>query len=1766
MKNIIVKINDAVQTVQEVNVVTNDGQPTVIKATKNVNYQFIDRATGRGPDHIVTKRVGQDLHISLEDEGKESDLIIEGFYDQDGAAALIGQAENGQYYYYVPDTGEVADYVTQLVPGDIEGQALGGESVVAPWWLGATQTKAAIWPWLLGGLLGAGAIAALANDDDDKGSNDNNSTTPVQPTPKTATPTVTVTNKDTDNDGVDDKTTISGTTEPNAEVTVKLPDGSTVTTKANDKGEYSVDVPVLNEGDKVEVTAKAPNKETSDPTEGTVPAVDTTPNEPEVEKTATPTVNVTNKDTDNDGVDDKTTISGTTEPNAEVTVKLPDGSTVTTKANDKGEYSVDVPVLNEGDKVEVTAKAPNKETSDPTEGTVPAVDTTPNEPEVEKTATPTVNVTNKDTDNDGVDDKTTISGTTEPNAEVTVKLPDGSTVTTKANDKGEYSVDVPVLNEGDKVEVTAKAPNKETSDPTEGTVPAVDTTPNEPEVEKTATPTVNVTNKDTDNDGVDDKTTISGTTEPNAEVTVKLPDGSTVTTKANDKGEYSVDVPVLNEGDKVEVTAKAPNKETSDPTEGTVPAVDTTPNEPEVEKTATPTVNVTNKDTDNDGVDDKTTISGTTEPNAEVTVKLPDGSTVTTKANDKGEYSVDVPVLNEGDKVEVTAKAPNKETSDPTEGTVPAVDTTPNEPEVEKTATPTVNVTNKDTDNDGVDDKTTISGTTEPNAEVTVKLPDGSTVTTKANDKGEYSVDVPVLNEGDKVEVTAKAPNKETSDPTEGTVPAVDNTPTPAAVDNSNGDGVVTQNADEGKDVVTTVKLNNNNGVDNLTIDVAGGTSGRPIQMDDLAPVAERTFTAYDKDGNEVTDGVTANQDGTVNVAAGVVKFDIKQKALEDNETEGTELLVYTVGGVQGNEAQIIDTSFTPVASEPTVTPSTKDGSVTVNPGTDNDEVPITFTGEDNQPKKVTAKKDTQTNTWTLDDPNGTGATINSQTGEVTIPQDSVKDGEKVTAIGKETGKNDSEPVDDNAGTDTKNATVDNTNKDGVVTQNADEGKDVVTTVKLTNNNGVDNLAINVAGTGTKPADPATDLAAITTRTFTAYDAAGNEVTNGVTANQDGSVNVKAGVVKFDIKQQAVADSTTEGAETLTYTVGGVTGNEATINDTSTAPKTAGVEELYLQEWLEEGDETTKTVDVGTIVLTNDTGADDIPFSFTGTAKAGKEGATTADTDFTVYDLIARDADTNEVPGGITYTVNADGSGTFSVAPGVKYVGVRLNIIQDNTREPDEPFTMKVGKTGNELTADSKVRDNSSIIQLTIALENDSVGAGTSGTNTDKVTNDSTVIVTGVPAGRAWEYTTDGGATWNNGSGDRFEMPNNTELQGVKHVMQVRLKDDTSTTSNELTAVYDKTTTEGRMTVEIVNGKATIKVVDLEPNSVVNVNGTNKAATKEGVVVVDNITVNPSSVFGAKRAIEQTVSAVIKVTDIAGNTAGSDTAQSFRFMNQPNIYNERASEADRQSNVNNNVTNSNDVIFVGSDGGYGDIGGNILGPVNISTLGGNDTLIGDTIQAAGAGSPTTIDMGAGNDSIYLANYIAATGMVPITINMGDGDDLIDVGTASTGQSFYSPSGAAPINIDMGNGNDTFILSGWKGGAGPVSITGGAGFDTIVFDKKGSKDQPLGFNDSDIKVTGFERILLDTDDVLDLAVGQLTNNGNGTKVINGVSYTGLFIEKLDGSTQVGQVNLGTDNGNGTTPGFTKQANAPEGYNAYLADNGQMVYIQDVITIL
>ncbi len=75
----------------------------------------------------------------------------------------------------------------------------------------------------------------------------------------------------------------------------------------------------------------------------------------------------------------------------------------------------------------------------------------------------------------------------------------------------------------------------------------------------------------------------------------------------------------------------------------------------------------------------------------------------------------------------------------------------------------------------------------------------------------------------------------------------------------------------------------------------------------------------------------------------------------------------------------------------------------------------------------------------------------------------------------------------------------------------------------------------------------------------------------------------------------------------------------------------------------------------------------------------------------------------------------------------------------------------------------------------TISLANDS-GAN----RTDGITNDATVNVTGLEPDTIWEYSTDGGTTWNMGSGTSFELNEATYADGAVQVRQTDLAGNTS--------------------------------------------------------------------------------------------------------------------------------------------------------------------------------------------------------------------------------------------------------------------------------------------------------------------------------------------------------------------------------------------------
>ncbi|WP_291932326.1 hypothetical protein, partial [Limnohabitans sp.] len=141
------------------------GQPVRLQAKAGAKYQLLDleKAKAVGPDYVKVKRVGKHLHI-LFDGSTEADVIIEDYYEvmPEGYNGVVGQAENGSFYEYIPEDPDVKGLIPQLADGgQAVSVALGGAEVVGSG--AAVALLAPINPLLAGlGLLGAGAVGVVA--------------------------------------------------------------------------------------------------------------------------------------------------------------------------------------------------------------------------------------------------------------------------------------------------------------------------------------------------------------------------------------------------------------------------------------------------------------------------------------------------------------------------------------------------------------------------------------------------------------------------------------------------------------------------------------------------------------------------------------------------------------------------------------------------------------------------------------------------------------------------------------------------------------------------------------------------------------------------------------------------------------------------------------------------------------------------------------------------------------------------------------------------------------------------------------------------------------------------------------------------------------------------------------------------------------------------------------------------------------------------------------------------------------------------------------------------------------------------------------------------------------------------------------------------------------------------------------------------------------------------------------------------------------------
>ena len=399
-KNISVKINNGNKTLESVKL-NSTNQKVIIKAQPHVNYELVDEATQYAPEMIDTKRVGNDLHIAFEgtDINKESDLVLEGYYEHDNTELVLGMAEDGQYYAYVPQSGVESDAVTLLADQVFAPQALGGNSVTAPFWAFNPS-----WLWVAAGVAAVGGIIAAASGSHGGGSSNNaadkpsdnnakDTTAPAKPTVKAkdngsveVTPPADADTKSvevsyTDEAGTPKTATLTkgedgNWTSNNPDVAVdpatgkatipadKVKDGSPVTAKATDTSGNTGEEGTANAGNNPDTTAPAqPTVEAKD--NGSVdvtPPADADTQSVEVNytdeagtpKTATLTKGndgnwtSNNPDVAVDPVSGKATIPAD---------KVKDGSPVTAKATDTSGNTGEEGTANAGNNPDTTAPA-----------------------------------------------------------------------------------------------------------------------------------------------------------------------------------------------------------------------------------------------------------------------------------------------------------------------------------------------------------------------------------------------------------------------------------------------------------------------------------------------------------------------------------------------------------------------------------------------------------------------------------------------------------------------------------------------------------------------------------------------------------------------------------------------------------------------------------------------------------------------------------------------------------------------------------------------------------------------------------------------------------------------------------------------------------------------------------------------------------------------------------------------------------------------------------------------------------------------------------------------------------------------------------------------------------------------------------------------------------------------------------------------------------------------------------------------------------------
>lgn len=512
--------------------------------------------------------------------------------------------------------------------------------------------------------------------------------------------------------GPDATTTVevAGDAEPGATVSVTIDDRDPITVPVGADGSWSTDVPGLGVGTHtVSVTQTVDGSTSTTPVESTfeieagAPVVITEP-------TANQTYTV-----GGEGATTTVVVRGTAEPRATVLVDLGGGRTESTTADAQGDWEVSVPDVPAGT---------------PTVSVTQRIGDTVSEPETVRIrvltaapftiATPANGSTVRVAQQDSVA-TVTANGAADPRAQVRVTVDGGDPRTVDATTGGTWSLDLEGLGTGQHtvravqtVEGSTSAPVTSTFTVAPGTALTV-TTPTDGATftVPATTPTATVP--------------VSGQGQAGGTVRVVVDDDDPVTVPVGPDGQWTTDVPDLGAGAHTVTVTQQVNGTTSTPIVRDVTVEVAAPDAIVVTAPVDGTTyRVVNGSTN-------VRITGRSAANAAISVRLDDGTAITTTADGDGEWSVTARGVGTGPhRIAASQTIGGTTTAAPGVGfTVSAVAPVRIESPTAGQVVPTT----------GTTASIPVSGTAEPNATITVDI-DGRTATTTAGGNGSWTVTV----------------------------------------------------------------------------------------------------------------------------------------------------------------------------------------------------------------------------------------------------------------------------------------------------------------------------------------------------------------------------------------------------------------------------------------------------------------------------------------------------------------------------------------------------------------------------------------------------------------------------------------------------------------------------------------------------------------------------------------------------------------------------------------------------------------------------------------------------------------------------------------------------------------------------------------------------------------------------------------------------------------------------------------------------------------